>query len=333
MIVLDQERLSDFFRMVSSGFGATPRELIIVASSIGGFVLLLVVFALLQRARGQRRLRRIGSRRYQELKDKLRLTSGEEALVRQLARFLKEPKKRHLLLVSQPTFNYCAQKLKEKSGALPEELSRLRLKLGFTSQGPEAAPTTTAEIPVGTAVLVRDRAHGRDRNARGRLIRQEPQSLDVRLSGGDTAFRPGQPVGVLFQTRAGVFSFATSVESREQDILHLAHAQEVRRIQRRRYYRRRLERPVGVRKAGTEEGLSAASFVELGGDGASLTNPGGRFGVGDTVELAFQAGGERFSLVAEVLRVSRNAERLHVRFAPMREATRDRIIGSLFRKN
>jgi hypothetical protein len=165
------------------------------------------------------------------------------------------------------------------------------------------------------------------------VVRQEPQSLDVRLSGADAAFRPRDPVGVLFQTRAGVFSFASAVQSREQDVLHLAHAQEVRRIQRRRYYRRRLERPVGVRRAGTEEPMDLASFVELGGNGASLTNPGGRFAVGDTVELVFQAGGERFSLVGEVLRVSRGGERLHVRFAPMREATRDRIIGSLFRKN
>jgi hypothetical protein len=43
------------------------------------------------------------------------------------------------------------------------------------------------------------------------------------------------------------------------------------------------------------------------------------------------AAGERFSLVAEVLRTSRSGEVLHVRFAPMRETTRDRIIGSLFK--
>jgi hypothetical protein len=333
MIVLDQERLSDFFRMVSSGFGATPRDLIIVASAIAGFVLLLVVFALVQRARGRRRLRRIGSQRYGELKERLRLTPAEEELIKQLARFLKEPQKRHLLLVSQPTFNYCAQKLKDRRGTLPEELSELRLKLGFTSQSPEAAPGTTAEIAVGTAVLIRDRARGRDRSARGRVVRQEAHGLEVRLSGGDASFRPGDSVGVLFQTRAGVFSFSSRIQSREQDLLHLTHAQELRRIQRRRFYRRRLALPVGVRKAGTEEALAASGFVELGGDGASLTNPGSRFAVGDTVELVFQAGGERFALVAEILRVSREGRRLHVRFAPMREATRDRIIGSLFRKN
>jgi hypothetical protein len=42
------------------------------------------------------------------------------------------------------------------------------------------------------------------------------------------------------------------------------------------------------------------------------------------------AAGERFNLVAEVLRTSKNGDVLHVRFAPMREATRDRIIGALF---
>ena len=52
---------------------------------------------------------------------------------------------------------------------------------------------------------------------------------------------------------------------------------------------------------------------------------------GDALELTFLAAGERFSLVAEVLRTSKNGEVLHVRFAPMRETTRDRIIGSLFK--
>ena len=95
--------------------------------------------------------------------------------------------------------------------------------------------------------------------------------------------------------------------------------------------RRKTNLPVGIRRAGSEDAFAPAVFVDLGGDGACLTNPGGRFTQGETVELAFQAAGERFVLAADVLRLSRGTERLHVRFAPMREATRDRIIGSLFR--
>jgi len=85
-----------------------------------------------------------------------------------------------------------------------------------------------------------------------------------------------------------------------------------------------------VRYPGTEERPTLTTFYDLGGNGASLKNPGRRYRSGDAVELTFLAAGERFTLVAEVLRTSRNGEVLHVRFAPMRETTRDRIIGSLF---
>ena len=73
-----------------------------------------------------------------------------------------------------------------------------------------------------------------------------------------------------------------------------------------------------------------STFFDLGGNGASLQNPGGRYQPGDVIQLAFLAAGEQCNLAAEVLRTSKNGQTLHVRFAPMRETTRDRIIGSLF---
>jgi len=343
MIVLDQERLSDFFEMVSSGFGATRVEIIMVIAAIAVFVAVLLSVYLVQHARARGQVRRLERQRYEELKARLQLTPSEEDLVRQLSRYLKDPAKRHMVLVSQPAFNYCAQKLRDKSRRPLPELPRLRLKLGFTAQNPEAVPASSAEIPVGTGVLVRDRRpeegvqsrRGRegpgDRKVQGRIVGQEPGAVVVRLTGARPGFRPGDPVGVLFQNRAGLFHFGSAVISSDEGALRLAHAEAIRRIQRRKYYRRRSNAPVGVRHAGAEDAFAPAVFVDLGGDGACLTNPGGRFTRGDTVELAFQAAGERFTLVAEVLRLSRGAERLHVRFAPMKEATRDRIIGSLFR--
>ena len=48
MIVLDQERLSDFFEMVSSGFGATRVEIIIVIAAVVAFLAVLLTFYLIQ---------------------------------------------------------------------------------------------------------------------------------------------------------------------------------------------------------------------------------------------------------------------------------------------
>ena len=334
MIVFDQERLSEFFRTVSSGFAATRLDVIIVIAAGSAFVLFLVAFYLVQHGRARRGGKTLAAQRYRELKERFGLTPEEDRLVGQLARFLKQPYKRHVILESQPAFNHCAQKLRDK-GVLPSDgLANLRLKLGFTARNPEAVPASSTEIPVGTAVLIRKRNSGsrqKQRTLRGRVLHQEPQSLAVRLMGEDTDLHPGDPVGVVFQNRAGLFSFAGRVVSREGNLLRFSHAESIRRVQRRKFYRRKTSLPTGIRLSGSEGPFLPAAFIDLGGDGASLTNPQRRFNPGDAVELSFQNGGERFTVQAEVLRLSRGGERLHVRFAPLREADRDRLIGSLFR--
>jgi c-di-GMP-binding flagellar brake protein YcgR len=152
----------------------------------------------------------------------------------------------------------------------------------------------------------------------------------VRLLGVQEPFRRGEALRVYFQNRAGLFSFDSRILGVDDQGIRLRHAEEIRRIQRRKYYRKRVSQPVGVRDPGTEEQPVRSTLYDLGGNGASLKNPGRRYTAGDVVELSFMAAGERFSLVSEVLRTSKNGDVLHVRFAPMRETTRDRIIGALF---
>jgi c-di-GMP-binding flagellar brake protein YcgR len=159
---------------------------------------------------------------------------------------------------------------------------------------------------------------------------QEPDSLAVQLIEPGTSFHRGETVRIYFQNRAGLFSFDSKILSVEKQTIRLRHGEEIKRFQRRKYYRRRVSQPVGIRYPGSEEQPTLSTFYDLGGNGASLKNPGRRYSSGDAVELIFLAAGERFTLVAEVLRTSKNGDVLHVRFAPMRETTRDRIIGSLF---
>jgi hypothetical protein len=329
MIIFDQEKLSAFFETVSRGFEHSPLEIVLVVVSMLAFIALLIIAYRIQRRRTRRQQHEIADRRYRELAGKRSLTPSEQNMVKRMARFLKDPDKKYLILISQPTFNFCASKLRKKEAATASSIAELRNRLGFRLQGPEQIPASSTELPDGQGLLI----IGLKGNlkAQGRVGKQEPRSLVVELVEGSPAFREREPVRIYFQNRSGLFSFDSSVQSVKNRTVLLEHGEEIKRIQRRKYYRKRISQPVAVRRPDSEEQHTVSTFYDLGGNGASLKNPAKRFSAGDDLELTFLAAGERFTLVAEVLRTSKVGEVLHVRFAPMRETTRDRIIGALFK--
>jgi hypothetical protein len=331
MIIFDQEKLSAFFETVSRGFERSPLEITLVIVSFIAFVAVLIVIYRVQRLKIRRQRRQIADKRYRQILAKLSLSPSEEDLVRRMARYLKEPEKKYLILINQPTFNFCAAKLRQKDEASATSIAELRTRLAFRLSGPEQVPASSAELPEGQGLLILAGGEHSGRKAHGRVRAQEPRSVVVQLVESASPFREGEPVRVYFQNRSGLFSFLSTIQSIHDGTLRLQHGEEIKRIQRRRYYRKRISQPLAVRPAGSEEQPIRSTFFDLGGNGASLRNPGKRFGPGDALELIFLAAGERLSLVAEVLRTSKNGEVLHVRFAPMRETTRDRIIGSLFK--
>jgi hypothetical protein len=330
MIVFDQEKLSAFFQTVSRGFERSTLEIILVAVSLFAFIALLIVIHQVQRRKIRRQQRLMGENRYRQIVEGKSLTPSEEDLVARMARYLKNPEKKYLILVNQPTFNFCAAKLKETEQIPATSISELRSRLGFRIHGPEQIPAASSELPEGQGLLIVATGAGSGK-AQGRLHKQEPASLVVELLEAGGVFREGQEVRVYFQNRSGLFSFHSMVQAVRPRRVVLRHGEEIKRIQRRRYYRRRISQPVAVRIPGSGEQPVLSTFQDLGGNGASLRNPAKRFRPGEALELTFLAAGERFTLVAEVLRVSKGGEVLHVRFAPMPETTRDRIIGSLFK--
>jgi hypothetical protein len=336
VIILDAEKLSRFFQTVSRGFQRSPVEIIIAVVAVAAFVGVLLLAYLLQGGRTKSRSRRLARRRYAERAERLGLSREEQRLLDRLARCLKDQNRKHELLSNQPLFNHCVARLREREPEAQRArthaaLLALRLRLGFRLQGPEEIPASSVELPEGQRLaLIRSLpTAGR---ARGRVGGQEPGCLLVELEPGSPAFAPGDAVRVYLQNRAGLFSFDSSVQSAGPDGLRLGHTDAIQRLQRRKYYRRKLSLPVSVGRPGTGEPPRPSLFADLGGNGASLRNPQGAFRPGEQVELIFSVGGERLRLTAEVLRLSKQGELMHVRFASMRESTRDRILGSLLKR-
>ena len=337
MFYYDPQKVSGFLDSIARGFITSPLQYALFA----GLILLLVAGLILayrvQRGRARRLEAKLALERFERLAGKLGLTAAElEALDRlaggQVGRKLR-------LLSSPAAFNRAAARL----GAAAQEatgeatLAELRLKLGFQARNPERAPSASSELPEGLPVLLAwSAAAGGLRPAGGRrrlaaeVGAQEAEALVLVPREDAAGPPPGSPVTVVFQNRAGLFSFNTSVRSAAGGVLRLEQVERLQRTQRRKYYRRRLRLPVQVQLREGEPPLPS-QLLDLGGDGASLVNPQKRLSAGDLPELAFRVGSESFRLTAEVLRVSRDARVLHVRFHGLRDADRDRLLGILFR--
>jgi c-di-GMP-binding flagellar brake protein YcgR len=325
MIVLDEEKLSIFFESVASGFQRSLFEIVLSVALLLLFVVFLIVVHRLQKRKTRREVARRDRERYRRLLDKNALNPQEQDLIERLATQLHSPQKAYLLLVHQPTFNACAGRL--GPGADAALLAALRLKLGFGSREPEKAIASSAELEPGTPLFIR-REKGED--SAGRIIRIMPSALVVSLDRPEGA-AAGSTVTVFLQSASGLFSFQSQILSSNREELHLAHAENITRYQRRRYYRRQADFPVYVRRAG-EDSLKLSLVRDLGGGGASLQNPRGIYKAGDDLELSFHPEGSfSFTLLAEVLRTSRQGKLLHVRFGPLKESTRDHIFSLLFK--
>ncbi len=329
MIVLDQNKLSDFLESVSSGFEHSSLEIfIVIVLVLSFFCFLLLVYRIQKKKAHQARLRNL-QEKYEELLKKLALSLSDQDLIERLAVYLKDPEKKYLLLINQPVFNGCAAKLVRSESIPASSLAALRVRLKFSARDPEKIPTSSAELPVGLPVLL---IRERGKKVSGKIADLKPQSLMISLEGASPSFPTGTTVSLYFQKRSGVFSFTTHVQTSGDRSLDLAHSENIKHYQRRKYYRKKILLPVFVNPAGSEETPVLSAFTDLGGGGASLKNPGFRFKAGDDLELSFfPAGVARLKVVAEVVRVSGKGGTLHVRFEPLKDTSRDRIIRLLFR--
>jgi hypothetical protein len=336
----DPRKVSEFLDSIARGFVTSPLQIALFA-----VVILLVAAGLfvayrVQRVKAQRLEARLAQERFERLAGKLGLDNAERELLDRLG--AGQAGKKLRLLVSPAAFNRAAARLLEAGSAEESSLVDLRLKLGFQARNPERAPSASSELPEGLPVLLfwsgaaagglhpgGLRPAGGRRRLAAELSAQEADALVLTPREGVEPPPPGSPVTVVFQNRAGLFSFTTSVRSAAGGVLRVRQVERLERTQRRQYYRRRLRLPVAV-QAREGEPLLASQLLDLGGEGASLLNPQKKLAVGDLPELRFRVGGQSFELTAEVLRVSRDGQILHARFHGLRDADRDRLLGVLF---
>ena len=319
----------DFFSDFYIAFTASPGEVAVVILLIVGFIGGLVVTFVIRSRRERAERRQRAEKAYEQHLQRFSLTPSEQAAVEQMALHLDAPERKYLLLVSQGIYNSCAERALEAGELSEQQVAALRVKLGFAGKQTSKPPASTTEIPVGAAVLLRAKEEA---PVQARVLEQEPDSFLVEHDEEAEVFTYGTALTVLYQTNAGIYAFESVVESREGAILYLAHDEEPTRMQRREYFRQNMDLPVHIRPTGSNKRPVATRFIDVGGGGASLRNPSPKFVRGTDLELTFHPDSEgMLNLHGRVVRTSHQGRVLHVKFEKLRESTRDKIFGLLFR--
>lgn len=317
-----------FFEQVADAYRASPLEVLaIVAMSLlilGG----LVAYAAVWSRRERRHKEELARHLFEEKSKELKLSPSHRELLKRMAHYLKDPTNIYQLLTDEVAFNAAALRLRENEEATPQSIAALRVALGYQAGRSDRAPKSSTQIPPGTNVLVVRNRYKKPTKAE--VLPAEPQAFVIRLVEEGTRMPAGAAVDVYYQNSAGVFTFHSTVLGEDGRIARLSHSEEMKRYQKRRYYRRKIDLPVHVYPFDSDRPV-LSRFRDIGGGGASLLNTDHHFKVGDDLELRFKPDDEEIRLTGTVMRLSENGAVMHVNYEHIREALRDRIYAAIFR--
>jgi c-di-GMP-binding flagellar brake protein YcgR len=329
MFVLDEEKLELILTEMSEGFAKKPLEIAFFSVLVIGIVVAVMLLYRRQLRSGREQRLRYSRKIFSRTVRERKLLIEEVSLLESMAGYLKSPDLKHLLVENERTFNTCAAKLLESGGALSSEIAALRLKLGFRPRSPEQPFYSTAQLFEDLPVIVVQKGR---QGCRGRVDRIEPHLLGIEVGDGSIPLKRGLPLQVYFQTPSGRFMFSTRIRKVGRGYVEVVHAERIKRLQRRQFYRKKIMLPVYVKRAGLAERTQLTTLIDLGGGGASIANRELQCEAGERVSLSLlPPAKERIDMVGVVLRVSRGGKIAHIRFDHILEADRDRIMNILFR--
>jgi hypothetical protein len=327
MTILDGEKLREYWDGIARGFQKSPLE---AAISVVVIVLLIVVpVALFLLKQKKDKAKRMGRARqvFETFASKKGLSEGERALLQEMAGVLPKGELDLLKLVSKPaTFNIGARRLLEKRSSSGKEIAGLRLKLGLVSPGSRRVFHSTAELHRGMEVQL---ISADNRRVLGRVQAVELDSFKVLLN-SEVPLR-SNVLEVRISRSTGLYSLRTRVLGYSNRLLSLEHSEEIKRVQKRRFFRKVTRLPVMLTSGDESKESVRARLVDLSAGGAKLRNPGLKVRRGQELFLTiFTSDKDRVKVKSRVNRTSADEAFLVVTFDALPERTREKIMKLIF---
>lgn len=317
-----------FLEQVAEAYTASPLEVLGIVLMLLIFLGGLVTYAAVWSRREKKHQTDLAGQLYEQKSRELKLTPSQHELLKQMAHYLKNPTNVYQLLTDEIAFNAAALQLRENDEATPQSIASLRIAVGFQSNRSDRAPKSSTQIPAGSTVLVVRNRYKKP--VKAKVLPPEPESFLIRMVDEEVRVPVGAAVDIYFQNSAGVFTFRSTVLGEDGKTAKLSHSEEIKRYQKRRYYRRKIDLPVHIYPFDSDRPV-LSRFKEIGGGGASMLNTDKHFKEGDDLELRFTPDKEEIKLTASVVRLSEGGNVIHVNYEHIRDGLRDRIYSAIFR--
>ncbi|MEJ2663212.1 MAG: PilZ domain-containing protein [Spirochaetia bacterium] len=327
IIILDADKLREFYENVQSGFRKSPLEYILFTILIG-LLLFAVLFFILSQIRAGRRVRKRTRERFRAILHKRGITPAQEKLIQRLTRYFPRDKKYLTdMLTHAHTFTTCVNRMSAREGVDDAEIAKLRIQLGFSGgevtrgRGKPHQLHSTAEFPKGSLVKVNLPKQGTEK---GRIDEVDELGLGITTR---AAASPGSAVTLEVDSRSGYYLVRSQVIESGNNRIKVAHSEHLERVQNRNFYRKQTRLPITLKLPGNTGKIFHSYTLDLGGGGARVRDPGIQAFPGlELVMMIKTETGETLVLPVRVTRVAQKNNSISLTFGPIKEAVRDKIM-------
>ena len=342
-IILDGERLDSLFERMRQSFERSPVEVVIFIVLTAAIVALLIEAG--RRQRRSARAQRIAgaNERFRRVVERTGMSGGDLATLERMVATLEDPEcQRDRVVLQGAAFDRAVRRLRATGPVPPAHVAALRRQLEL----PERAVATihsTADLPAGQILTCVTRTVA---PFAARVVAVDESGISAKAGRDFKMPAAGSAVRVGIGLPSGLYRFASRI--RRVDLtsrtIVVDHCDRIDRQQNRAWFRRSLTLPARIerirddgdrqsvddtddrQRATLDRPTLKTRLADLGGNGASCTNPTPALHAGDRLVLHLDDEDTRVSLPATVVRTSRGDRLLHVQFTDVRSADRDRLM-------
>jgi hypothetical protein len=325
--------INRFLEGIGTGFRSTSSQQTLIIIIISAFIVLSLVFYLIQRYVSTERTRQQAHKTFKETLRNVSFTKEEKLLLEKLVDALPNMReKKYLLVQDAAIFSTAAEQLLHDGDITSTEVRSLRNKLDACCFSREKTFVTTKELPEGLHLYI---TRSSPEGYHGIIIQRRLDFFAVRLKEDAEELEKGSVCSIFFKRRKDTYRINALIKLRKGAILYFSHTEEISKVQKRNFYRSEVNFPAVLRHEGYEVRQYETKMVDLGGGGARLVSPGHGLHQGDMVTLLFQTPEEEtVEVAAEIVKISQKngTEYVHIHFGSIRDKLQDKIISIAMRE-